>query len=358
MPTATNPTIPLLALLTFAACTAPTPKQPVETWEALEAPIMSPPGQAPLAERIQYWENKLVSLPVADLSEARLRLGELYLQTENAPQARLSFYAALGGPHSVTEGALAEYGIARSYLLDEKPGLAKLHLMKASALEGPEGQEASFLLSWTQGRKPEAPDASFLERLRPYLGGTPNVAEIPLSAGSYAPIARGQWGARPLRGNHSPMGKAYRITIHHTAEPMTSTGYRNSIAEVRGLQKTHQQDQGWADVGYHFLIDRSGRVFEGRDLTIQGAHAGNSTLNRGNIGICLLGNFHPQPDRGSQYMLPQTPSQDQYASLAQLVDSLRTDFKMSKRQVWAHQDLKDTACPGVALKAWVGRYRN
>ena len=57
-------------------------------------------------------------------------------------------------------------------------------------------------------------------------------------------------------------------------------------------------------------------------------------------------------------MLPQTPSQDQYASLAQLVDSLRTDFKMSKRQVGAHQDLKDTACPGVALKAWVGRYRN
>ncbi len=358
MLTATNPTFPLLALLLFATCAAPTPKKTMETWEALEAPVISPSGQAPLAERIQYWEEQLLALPSADLSEARLRLGELYLQTENAPQARLSFYAALGGPHSATEGALAEYGVARSYLLDEKPGLAKLHLMKASALEGPEGQEASFLLSWTQGQKPQAPNASFLERVRPYLAGTPTASAIPVSEGTYASIVRSQWGARPLRGNHDPMGRAYRITVHHTAEPMTSTGYRSSVAEVRGLQKTHQQDQGWADVGYHFIIDRSGRIFEGRDLSIQGAHAGDSSLNRGNIGICLLGNFHPQPDRGTTYALPQTPSKDQYVSLTQLVESLRKDYKIGKRQVWAHQDLKDTACPGLALKAWVGRYRN
>ena len=352
-----SPLLPLVALLA-GACAVP-PQQAPKTWDALEAPIPSPPGEAPLAERIAYWEEKLPFLSAQDLSEARLCLGELYLDNSQSSAARLSFYSALGGPHSAMEGGHAEYGVARSYLLEGKSGLAESHLKAAiGILGGPERKEAQILLAWSQGQIPTAIEASLQTRLAPYFQGSPPPAIAQVASDLGGVISRNRWRAKSLRSNHLPMTKPYRITIHHTAEPMLSSGLQASIAEVHGLQQTHQQEKGWADIGYHFLIDRAGRVFEGRSLQVQGAHAGNDALNRGNIGICLLGNFHSQPERGSAYSRPQSPSASQLQELNQLVNQLRGDFQIARKQIRGHGELKETQCPGGALRIWVQNYRN
>ena len=46
---------------------------------------------------------------------------------------------------------------------------------------------------------------------------------------------------------------------------------------------------GWADVGYHYLVDKDGTIYEGRNIAIRGAHTQGH--NTGSAGVCLLGDF-------------------------------------------------------------------
>jgi len=153
------------------------------------------------------------------------------------------------------------------------------------------------------------------------------------------------------------MGSPSRITVHHSAEPLLSTRLAATRSEVRRLQGIHQDHKNWADIGYHFLIDRAGRIVEGRSMEIQGAHAGNSSLNAGNIGICLLGNFSPQPDRGPDYATAQKPTAEQFQSLDTLLSSLRDEYSIPASAVFGHGELKQTECPGPALRVWLRAYR-
>ena len=60
---------------------------------------------------------------------------------------------------------------------------------------------------------------------------------------------------------------------------------------MKAYQTGHQQTNHWADIGYHYVIDRQGRIWEGRELSWKGAHAGNKQANENNVGIALIGNF-------------------------------------------------------------------
>ena len=104
-------------------------------------------------------------------------------------------------------------------------------------------------------------------------------------------------------------------------------------------------DQGYGDVGSHFLIDPRGRVYEGRSLQWQGAHA-HGDNNVGTIGVCLLGNFVVER--------PKEPALD---ALQKLTDDLTRQYGIPKNRVYAHQDLRPTECPGQRLVAWVQSYR-
>src|SRR5206468_2171048 len=69
------------------------------------------------------------------------------------------------------------------------------------------------------------------------------------------------------------------------------TQLSDSIEEVRGIQAFHQgPERGWADIGYHFVIDGAGRVFEGRHADVLGAHAGGANMD--NIGIAMMGDYN------------------------------------------------------------------
>ena len=164
-------------------------------------------------------------------------------------------------------------------------------------------------------------------------------------------VPRSAWGAKPARPSRmTPSSGWNRITVHHSAEPnspLSPSALSDSTNSIRLIQKYHMEDPGhrWGDIGYHFLIDSSGRVFAGRDLAWQGAHAGGSN-NRGNIGICLLGDF----SRGS-------PPSAAKSALELLIEELRAGHGIPRSQVFAHNHFGGTACPGPALTSFVRRFR-
>jgi hypothetical protein len=76
------------------------------------------------------------------------------------------------------------------------------------------------------------------------------------------------------------------LIVHHSAGSNTST---NWAATVRSIWDYHVNTQGWNDIGYNYLIDPNGVIYEGRGDEVQGAHF--SCMNSGSMGVCLLGNF-------------------------------------------------------------------
>lgn len=324
--------------------------------------MQSPPAHATVEERIQYWENRLPALGPEDQAEAWICLGELYIEANEPAEARISFLAARHGDLSQSEEAQVSWGIGRAYLLDGRPKMALDHLRLASLhLGGPEGDECRFLIAYAQGRPIAATDEGLAARVARYTDAAVPTAARPAAASSgisaLIDVPRADWGAERLLPNHDRMTRPFRITVHHTAEPANTHGIDSGKREMRDLQRMHQQGNGWADLGYHFLIDQAGRVYEGRPITAQGAHAGNSDLNRGNIGICLIGNFVAQPERGSEYALAQAPTSAQLQKLTDLVDGLQARYGIADNQVWAHSHLKETACPGPAMMDWVAERR-
>ena len=83
------------------------------------------------------------------------------------------------------------------------------------------------------------------------------------------------------------MRKLNEIIVHCTAtrpEWMVSRPLSDKVTEVK---RWHVQDNGWADIGYHYLVDRGGAIATGRPLGKVGAHVRGR--NTGSIGIALIG---------------------------------------------------------------------
>ncbi len=96
------------------------------------------------------------------------------------------------------------------------------------------------------------------------------------------------------------------------------------------IRKWHVEENGWSDVGYHFLILKSGEVVICRPIHIKGAHCKKHNSN--SIGICLTGknNF----------------SEKQFSSLKKLVSELKIEFGLNDYDILGHKDLdKNKTCP-------------
>lgn len=136
------------------------------------------------------------------------------------------------------------------------------------------------------------------------------------------------------------------IIIHTTA---TSPNWRaghptaDKVAEVR---RWHVDDNGWSDIGYHFLIDRDGTVAPGRPVARAGAHVRGHNAN--SIAIALFGG------RGSSavdmFADNFTPEQDR--ALRALITELQTKHPGAKK-VSGHNEYANKACPGFNVKRWL-----
>ncbi|MEU9089261.1 N-acetylmuramoyl-L-alanine amidase [Streptomyces sp. NPDC048428] len=134
---------------------------------------------------------------------------------------------------------------------------------------------------------------------------TPTPTPTPTDTGPAAPpstmprppiTSRAGWGAdesiSPEEPDYLPGGRIKAVVVHHTAESNTYT-CAQAPAVVRGIYAYHVRQLGWKDVGYNFLVDKCGTVYEGRkggvDRPVQGAHAYG--FNTETVGISVLGTY-------------------------------------------------------------------
>lgn len=135
------------------------------------------------------------------------------------------------------------------------------------------------------------------------------------------------------------------VTVHHDGmDPFYGTDARSTAARLEAIRRAHR-NKGWGDIGYHFAVDREGRVWEGRPLAWQGAHVKNH--NEGNIGVVALGNF----DR-------QTPTPAQLQALNRIVSHLLRRYNVPLARLKTHQEWSATACPGINLQRYMITARN
>lgn len=138
-------------------------------------------------------------------------------------------------------------------------------------------------------------------------------------------ILRDEWGARstPLSDPHTPI----KITWHHSAGEMT----------VKQIQALHIDENKWLDIGYHYLVDTLGNIYQGRPVERIGAHVLN--YNQGNVGICLIGNF--QDEEPSKKQIEATINISAWTCYA---------YDISPAKIYGHCDFSSTLCPGKYVK--------
>lgn len=140
--------------------------------------------------------------------------------------------------------------------------------------------------------------------------------------------------------------KISKIIIHHTA---TTKDLDNPKAAIRNIYYWHTMTRGWGDIGYNYIIDTEGNIYEGRagGEMVVGAHAGQGNI--GSIGIAVLGNYQdnevPQPVVDSLTKLIRAK-----AELYNIDPTGTSEFRGVEREnVFGHRDVMSTSCPGKNL---------
>jgi N-acetylmuramoyl-L-alanine amidase len=178
-------------------------------------------------------------------------------------------------------------------------------------------------------------------------GGAPGMPiqpePAPITGNGYTLVPRRMWTSQGIKGNNNPMGAVTRITVHHTGEHGSWDDIPDSEI-VQRIERYHRDEKGWAAIGYHFLVGKDGKVYEGRPAKYQGAHT--STQNENNLGVSVIGDF-----------MHKSPSPRQLSALKAFLDDKRGEYGVGKGRIYGHRDLHQSLCPGDALYAWVKQYK-
>ena len=131
-----------------------------------------------------------------------------------------------------------------------------------------------------------------------------------------------------------------RIIIHHTGLP------KDRDMTASEIHKLHRDRNGWAGIGYHYVIRKNGIIERGRGWNMVGAHAQHH--NNDSVGISLAGNFSVG-----------VPTNAQIKSLENLLVALCGLYNLvpDELSVIGHRDVNSTACPGDSLYAMLPQIR-
>jgi hypothetical protein len=160
-----------------------------------------------------------------------------------------------------------------------------------------------------------------------------------------------------LRWAHQYSPSIKLIVVHHTAIANAGDS-RPGVEKVRALYAYHANSRGWGDIGYHYVIDSDGQIYQGKaggDYVV-GGHA--YCNNIGTIGIAMLGNFDEED-----------PSEAQVHSLQWLINDLADVYNINvnkqvefhgvmRTPVVGHRDLLSTDCPGYFLYGALDQVRS
>ena len=186
-------------------------------------------------------------------------------------------------------------------------------------------------------------------------------------------ISRAAWGAkesiRRAAPDYSDTVKA--AFVHHTVQS-NSYSPSESAALVRSDYLYHVRTRGWNDIGYNFLVDRYGRVFEGRyggvTRAVLGAHAGG--FNTNSTGVALLGTFTTARPTGPMlaalnrllaWKLDLTHVDPRGRTVLRSAGGAHTRYPAGRRVVvntiLGHRSTSYTTCPGDPTIARLGAIR-
>jgi len=117
------------------------------------------------------------------------------------------------------------------------------------------------------------------------------------------------------------------LIIHHTGAEEKDT------EQIR----RYHRSLGWRDIGYNYVIEKSGLVAPGRSLEVPGAHCRAGGMNTRGIGIALIGNLEEHP-----------PMQEQVDALVRLVGGVMQQYQVAVENVLGHREVPGaaTVCPG------------
>ncbi|KAG7335039.1 hypothetical protein KOW79_001635 [Hemibagrus wyckioides] len=153
-------------------------------------------------------------------------------------------------------------------------------------------------------------------------------------------IPRCMWEAQPYRGTpillSPPLSFLY---IHHTYEPsQPCLTFQQCSRDMRSMQRFHQDDRGWDDIGYSFVAGSDGYLYEGRGWLWQGAHTkGHNSIG---YGVSFIGDYMSS--------IPSNRTMDlvrnQLAKCATEGGKLVSNFI-----IHGHRQVVNTSCPGDAF---------
>lgn len=148
-------------------------------------------------------------------------------------------------------------------------------------------------------------------------------------------VTRDEWGAEPARSrSRLHPDRVVSLFVHHTV----GAQQHDRAAWVRGIQRFHQIDRGWADVAYSWIVDADGVIYEGRGWSWTGAHTRGH--NSTGVAVAYLGD-------GRQSVPP--------AALRGIVEVAEEADRVFGRRLerLPHKAVGNTSCPGEVIAAWM-----
>ncbi|MGR6997920.1 peptidoglycan recognition protein family protein [Yinghuangia aomiensis] len=184
------------------------------------------------------------------------------------------------------------------------------------------------------------------------------------AGGRPAIVSRAAWGAdESLREADFKYTDTVKVVfVHHTADSNTYS-CADSPAVLRSIYRYHVKTNGWSDIGYNFLVDRCGTIFEGRaggvDKAVRGAHT--LGFNTDSMGVAAIGTYTDTAPPAALLegltrviawklgMYGRNPlGQDQLTS-GDSASRFAAGTNVRFNVVSGHRDAFVTECPGQAL---------
>lgn len=189
-------------------------------------------------------------------------------------------------------------------------------------------------------------------------------------------VTRAEWGANQAYMTWSPKyANAAHVVVHHTAGTNNYTAAQ-SASIVAGIYYYHAVTLDWGDIGYNFLVDKYGQVFEGRYGTLSSA-AGKMVIgghargvNTGTMGISMMGNYvstsptDVQIDRVGKmagWFLKRSGVTNASASASFTIlttEKYKAGQVVNLPRILAHRDVGYTTCPGDGGYSKMGQIRS
>lgn len=195
------------------------------------------------------------------------------------------------------------------------------------------------------------------------------VDAVVTAAPTPAIITRAGWGAAPQRCAFDVASTLLASAVHHTAGPNSYSTVAQAMEQLRADQRYHQDARGWCDLGYNYVVDKWGNVYEGRagsgEQPVIGVHAGG--FNTATVGISMLGDYSATAPSGAQResvarliawrmaSYHRDPgSTVGYTTLGGENSRYAAGTSLALPVVFGHRDVAFTACPGEAGYAVLG----